>query len=168
MIICKSNVIVAKPFTYFCAVKKSIAFLLAVVCLISCEDDNTCGITDRSDEVFLQFYSYETKQLLAIDFDSVGVVFANEDVFYLDSISTDVLILPIDVSGSVTDFILFTDSVNYDFKLGYRNEILIENELCDPVFRVFALEASSVELDSFSIKVLELTKLISPHVEIYF
>lgn len=157
-----------KPFTYFCIVTKLIAFLLVVVvlCFVSCGYTNTCGITERSEEIFLKFYNYETNQLLVVDFDSVGVVFDNEEVFY--AIDTTASILPIDVGGSTTGFILYTDSIDYDFKLVYHSELLIENDICNPVFRISALEATSEKVDSIAIKVLELTKLISPHVEIYF
>lgn len=131
----------------------------------SCEDDNTCGITERSDDLFVQFFNFETKQLRTVDFDTVSVVFG-EEVFSLTD--TTASILPVDVNSSVTNFTFHTDSIDYDFQLSYRSEILIENEKCDPVFRIFALEGSSVELDSIVIKVFELTNRVSPHVEIYF
>lgn len=147
-------------------VKKSIAFLLILLSLFSCADKNTCGITENTDEVFVEFRSYDKKAVIGVDFDSVGVKFANYAEFFITD--TTAAILPLDVNSSATDFTFYTDSTDYDFRLSYRSEILIENEDCDPVFRVFDLEASSVELDSVPVQVLELSKLISPHVEIYF
>ncbi len=144
--------------------KKWSVYFLIVAIAFSCEDDNTCGISEYSDELYPSFYSYESKGTITVDFDSIGVLFSNEEVFYLDTATT----LPLDMSGSYTDFIFYTDSTDYDFRLSYRKEILIENEDCDPVFRVFALESFSEELDSVPLQVLELSKLISPHVEIYF
>ena len=131
---------------------------------ISCEDDNTCGISDRSSELYPGFFDYSTKGVRAVDFDSVSVSFVGESVFYLDSAD----FLPIDLNGSITDYVLFTDSTDYDLKITYRTELLIENEDCDPIFRVFDLEASSENFDSLEFKVIELTTLLSPHVEIYF
>ena len=138
-------------------------FLIAIAAF-SCEDDNVCGITEQSDEVFMAFFNYETKELLDADFDSVAVFFQDQNVFYLDT----AFALPIDVQGSFTDYMFYTDSTDYDLRINYRSQILIDNEECDPVFRISALEASSEELDSISIKVVELSKLIAPHVEIYF
>ncbi|MCP4457143.1 MAG: hypothetical protein GY816_03810 [Cytophagales bacterium] len=148
--------------------KKWIFLFLVVILAASCEDDNTCGITERSDEVFMAFFNYENKELLEADFDSVGVEFANEEEFFIAD--TTASILPIDLNGSATDFTFYTDSIDFQFRLSYRSEIFIENEECDPVFRVFALEGSTMteELDFISIKVLELSKLTAPHVEIYF
>jgi len=143
-------------------------FLFVTTCLTSCVDENNCGITEQSDELFLQFYNIETKKIREVDFDSVGVAFANEEVFYLDSISNTLLYVPVDVNASTTNFTFFTDSVDYEFELSYRVNVFIENEACEPVFRILGLSASSVAFDSLSIKVLELNKLVSPHVEIYF
>lgn len=131
---------------------------------ISCEDDNTCGISDRSRELYPGFFNYSTKGARTVNFDSVGVEFAGEAIFYLDSAD----FLPIDLNGSVTNYLLFTDSLDYDLEITYRTELLIENEDCDPVFRIFDLDASSENFDSLEFKVIELTTLLSPHVEIYF
>ena len=157
--------------TIFAAVKKWTFLFLIAFLAFSCEDDNTCGITEQSDELFVEFFNYQTGELLAVDFDSVGVMFGNAGVFYLAD--TTAAILPLDVSGLVTDFTFHTDSADFDFRFSYRTEIIIENEKCDPVFRIFALDASFIEMDSLSIdsvsiRVFELTKLASPHVEIYF
>jgi len=143
-------------------------FLSIAMCLISCVDENNCGINEESDELFLQFYDIGTKKIREVVFDSVGVAFANEEVFYLDSISNTLLYVPVDVNAASTNFTFFTDSVAYDFELSYRVNVRIENEACEPVFRILGLSASSVAFDSLSIKVLELNKLVSPHVEIYF
>ena len=138
-------------------------FLIAAVGF-SCEDDNTCGISERSSELFPGFFDFESKTQREVNFDSVSVAFAGEPIFYLDTAA----FLPVDLNGSVTDYVLFTDSTDYDLKITYRAELFIENEDCDPVFRVFDLEASSENFESLSLQVLELTTSLSPHVEIYF
>ena len=144
--------------------KKWTLILIIVITGFSCEYNNTCGISERSHELYLGFFHYSTKKGRVVDFDSVGVSFVDESVFYLDTVA----FLPLDLNGFVTDYVLFTDSTDYHLKITYRAELLIENEDCDPVFRVFDLEASSENFDSLSIKVIELTTLLSPHVEIYF
>ncbi|MEQ9229758.1 MAG: hypothetical protein RIF46_03690, partial [Cyclobacteriaceae bacterium] len=83
-------------------------------------------------------------------------------------------VLPTDLAGSVMNYLFITDTGKFHLELTYNREAIIENPECGPIFRLKGVKAQSLvdaestAFDSVAVQVLELTKLISPHVEVYF
>jgi hypothetical protein len=143
-------------------------FLLAVV-LISCDDYSECGVTDYSEDIYINFYNIETKVARTVKFQSMDVIYPNEGtISYQDTVGATGYIFPLDLSFSATSFLFRTDTTDYDLTIGYRTQARIENPDCGPIFRVTSITGQSVAFDSVAVKVKELSKNLAPHVEIYF
>lgn len=143
-------------------------FLLAVV-IISCDDNTECGVTDYSEEVYLAFFNSSDSTAKKITFDAIVVNYAGGTQipqYALEESST--YILPLDLSAHSTNYLFTLDLIDYDLTIDYNTQARIENPDCGPIFRVTAITAQSEEFDSVAVKVIELSKNLAPHVEIYF
>ena len=142
---------------------------LGIVLVFGCEDNSNCGISDFSEDVVIRFMNIETKAARTVTFDEMRVAYSNRDVIaYVDDDEGTIYSFPVDLAAESTSFEFLTDSVNYDFTLTYRRDVFIENPDCGPINRIFNLDGTSIEFDSIAFQVPELTKFVSPHVEIYF
>ncbi len=167
------------PFSIFGAMNWRWLFLIPIIW--ACDDYNDCGISDYSEEMYLSFYSAEDSALLAVQFDSIRLTYADQtrqiiEIIQPESTSNFITVypLPVDVSDTVMNYHFIAGETRYHLELTYKSEAIIENPECGPIFRLKGVKAQSVEdaestaFDQVSVQVLELTKLISPHVEVYF
>lgn len=149
-------------------------WLFLIPIIWACDDYNDCGISDYSEELYLGFYDIEDESVREVSFDSVRITYASgERLVFLVAQETNGLALPIDLADTVTNYHFITDSAKYHLKLWYNREAILENPDCGLVFRIKGVQADSYDesetpLDSVAIQVTELSKLVSPHVEVYF
>lgn len=146
-------------------------WLLLVPFFWACDDFDDCGISDFSEELYIEFGDIETKQARTVTFSSMEVAFSNGNaISYLDEEGGTTYGFPIDLEADSTLFTFRTDSIDYMFELEYLKEAIIENPECGPVFRIKSLgyDEQINNFDSVAFQVTELTKLFSPHVEVYF
>jgi hypothetical protein len=144
-------------------------FLLAVVC-VACDDYSECGVSDYSEEVYINFYNIDTKAARTVKFQSMDVIFPNEGtISYQDTVGATGYIFPLDLTSNSTSFLFRQDDfTSYDLTIGYNTQARIENPDCGPIFRVTALTGSSIAFDSVAVQVTELSKNLAPHVKIYY
>ena len=148
-------------------------WLLILPTLWACQDLAECGVSDFSQELYIQVFdsaTLETRDTAV--FNEVVILLPNSSGgSNSGAILGDTLFgsaaLPLDLPQTSTTFLFTTDSIIYDLELSYKVITTIENPECDPVLRVKQLQASSTTIDSIAVRVFELTKNFSPHVEIY-
>jgi len=146
-------------------------WLLLVPIIWACDDYDDCGISDFSEELYVQFLDIDSKESRTVTFSSMEVAFSNGNtISYLDEEGGTSYIFPIDLEADSTVFTFRTDSIDYTFELEYSLEAIVENPECGPIFRVKGIgyDEQTTSFDSVAFQVAELTKLFAPHVEIYF
>lgn len=149
---------------------KRLMFLVGLV-ILGCEDYDDCGVSNLSEELHLQFHDMDTKKTKKVIFDAMTVQFTDGGVInYQDTIGATGYVFPVSLADTLTHYSFVTDTAVYNFELWYDLEAIVENPECGPIFRVKQLNYNreTLTFDSAAIKVLELTTLISPHVEVYF
>jgi hypothetical protein len=144
-------------------------WLFLLLLFSACDDFSECGVTDASEEIYVNFYNIDSKADTTVTFQSSQALFPSGPVL-VDNVSKDVegYILPLDMASNMTDFIFTSNEIDYDLQVGYTTKAFIENPDCGPIFLVRNITAQSVAFDSVVVKVTELSKNIAPHVEIYF
>ena len=149
-------------------------WLLLIPIIWACDDYNDCGISDYNEELYIAFYDTTDNVLIDVAFNSILITYANgESISLAQSDTASALALPIDLADTVTNYHFNTDTANYHLEIWYQREAILENPECGPVFRLKQFDAQSLdpdeaEFDSVAVQVTEVTKLISPHVEVYF
>lgn len=137
----------------------------------ACDEVNECGVSPYSEEVYINFYDIETKGARSVSFNHMDVEYGDGTILSLVD-TTEAggtgYAFPLDLSQASTSFLFDTDTEDYDLLLSYNVKALIENPECGPTLRVTGISAESTAFDSVVVKVTELSKLVAPHVEIYF
>ena len=118
----------------------------------------------------MEFRSFKTKSALEVEFNAIEFIHSRGQISYIDTIPSTGRILPIDLTDNLVSYRFTTDSADYEFELWYDLEAIIENPECGATFRVKNLNYNqeSLTFDSAAFQVTELTKLLAPHVEVYF
>lgn len=155
-------------------------FLWAIlVFTLSCDDELECGNQEETDEVYLQFFEYRTQSLIDASFNNIQIFYGDTLTFFVDSLQVGVgnsLILPVNPLDNQTTYVFATDSGNHTAVMNYSSNVFLDNKNCPATFRIgnlsFSLsfdgEAPEGEtIDSVSVLVRDLSKLVAPHVEIY-
>jgi hypothetical protein len=139
----------------------------------ACEDPLDCGLQDTTDELWVRFHSKQTRNALTVDFDTIIATF-DQVLVGIGSGGTSTLVLPLDMSVGMTEFRFETDSFHYYLQMNYSRQVYLPNSECGPAFRVYRLEPLTEAVDDMEafaevrVRVTELTKSLTPHVEIYF
>lgn len=161
-------------FPIFERMKNVIGWFVLAVGLLACEDTVDCGLEDTTDEIYVRFHSMQSKNPIEVLFDTIYVDFNQETIGLGPFEEATTLILPLDMSLEETRFHFEKGSFNYHLQISYEKEVYLPSAECGPTFRVYNLggpsEASEEEqpFDSIAFRVTELTKSITPHVEVYF
>ncbi len=161
------------PFSIFGAMNWRWLFLIPIIW--ACDDYNDCGISDYSEELYVAFYDPADNQVQEVQFDSIRLTYSSgKRILLAGGEATTGYVLPTDLADTVMNYLFITDTEKLHLELTYNREAIIENPECGPIFRLKDVKAQSLErdgstaFDSVAVQVLELTKLISPHVEVYF
>jgi len=147
----------------------SLMVLMGSIVILGCAEQADCGVTEQSEELFIGFFDIADGTAREVVFDSMRVDFQNANsIFFIDTAGSSGYIFPLDLQSDFTTYSFITDSVKYDLRLEYNQQVFIDNPDCGPVFRIFPDTVISERFDSLAIQVTELSKNISPHVEVYF
>ena len=146
-------------------------WLLMVPLMWACDDFDDCGVSDFSEELYIEFKNIETKNARTVTFNSMDVQFSSGNTIrYVDEEGGSQYVFPIDLEAATQTYVFRTDTVDYTLQFGYQLEAIVENPECGPIFRVknLAYDENTTTFDSVAFRVTELTKLFAPHVEVYF
>ncbi len=146
-------------------------WLFLVPVLWACDDYDDCGISEFSEELYIEFNNIDTKSTRTVTFNSMDVQFSSGNtISYVDEVGGSQYLFPIDLEAGSTTYVFRTDTADYTFEFEYTLEAIIENPECGPIFRVKGLSYNEqmTTFDSVAFRVTELTKLFAPHVEVYF
>lgn len=137
----------------------------------ACDDYNDCGVSQHGEELYIEFDFLDDNHTRDIIFNEMIVKFKGEPaITYQTEVAGTTFAFPLDLTANSTRFTFTTDTTDYELEFQYATEAILENPDCNPIVRIKNLSYDEVitNFDSVAIKVLELSPLISPHVEVYF
>ena len=138
--------------------------MMVVLLLLGCTEFPDCQDT-RYPLAKVRFHAYETRNVSAVDFDSV-IVLGNDTPLYQDTVLS-ALRLRFDPLADQSTYLFYADSTVDTLVLGYRSAIAMSNTDCGPIQYFIDLAPLHSSFDSVALISTIADLRVNTNVEIY-